>query len=74
MKKGYSKILLNEFVLPDERCLLLPVGMDLNIMAMHAGQERTRSQWQDLLGKVGLEPTFWIPEGGGEGIVEAALT
>ncbi|KAF2238853.1 S-adenosyl-L-methionine-dependent methyltransferase, partial [Viridothelium virens] len=73
MKKGYSKILLNEFILPDRGCPLLPIGMDLNMMAMHAGQERTENQWRALLVKAGLEPTFWFSNGGAEGIIEAHL-
>ncbi|KAL9073516.1 MAG: hypothetical protein Q9157_004721 [Trypethelium eluteriae] len=74
MKKGYSKILLNEFILPDRGCPLLPIGMDLNMMAMHAGQERTENQWRALLVKAGLEPTFWFSNGGAEGIIEAHLS
>jgi len=74
MKKGYSKILLNEFILPDQGSPLFPAGMDLNMMAMHAGQERTENQWRNLLRKAGLEVTkFWYPPGDGEGIVEAEL-
>ncbi|KAI9661682.1 MAG: hypothetical protein M1821_008920 [Bathelium mastoideum] len=73
MKKGYSKVLLNEFIFPDQRCPLLPVGLDLNMMAVHAGQERTKSQWRHLLAKAGLETRFWQPNGGGEGIIEAEL-
>ena len=73
MKKGYSKILLNEFILPDKGCPLLPIGADLNLMALHASQERTIRQWRTLLAKVGLEPHFWLAEGGGEGIIEVDL-
>ncbi|KAL1603442.1 hypothetical protein SLS60_005029 [Paraconiothyrium brasiliense] len=37
-------------------------------------QERTESQWQKLLDIVGLKLVkFWIPPGGGEGIIEAEL-
>ena len=74
MKKGYSKLLLNEFILPDQGCPLFAAGFDLEMMAMHAGQERTERRWSALLAKAGLHVLrFWIPEGGGEGIIETEL-
>lgn len=74
MKPGYSKLLLNEFILPNQACPLFPAGFDLQMMVMHAAQERNESQWKELLGKVGLKVIqFWIPPGGGEGIIEAEL-
>jgi hypothetical protein len=73
MRKGYSKLLLNEFILPDKGSPLFPAGMDLNMMAMHAGQERTQNQWQGLLAKAGLEAKFWYSDGDGEAVVEAEL-
>ncbi|RYP75811.1 hypothetical protein DL770_007328 [Monosporascus sp. CRB-9-2] len=74
MTKGYSKLLLNEFILPDQGCPLFLSGFDLQMMTMHAAQERTKSQWEALLSKAGLKVNkFWVPENGGEGIVEAEL-
>ena len=74
-KRDYSKLLLNEFILPDTGCSLLQAGLDIHMMAMHAGQERTESQWTELLGSEGFRVIkFWSPPGGdGEGIVEAEL-
>ncbi|KAF1948224.1 O-methyltransferase [Byssothecium circinans] len=72
MKAGYSKLLLNEFILPNQGCPLFPAGFDLQMMAMHAAQERTETQWKELLNKAGLKVIrFWIPPGGGEGVIEA---
>jgi hypothetical protein len=74
MTKGYSKLLLNEFIFPEKGCPLLQVGFDLTMMSMHAGLERTEKQWRNLLEKAGLEvKMFWFPAGDGEGIVEAEL-
>ena len=74
MKKGYSKLLLNEFILPNKGCPLFPAGFDLQMMTMHAAQERTESQWRVLLERAGLNVNqFWLPKNGGEGIVEAEL-
>lgn len=74
MKKGYSKLLLNEFILPERGCPLLLSGFDLQMMTIHAGKERTESQWLALLSRVGLTvKKFWVPSSGGEGIIEAEL-
>ena len=74
MKKGSSKLLLNEFILPNKGCPLFPAGFDLQMMTMHAAQERTENQWTSLLQKAGLKVVqFWIPKSGGEGIIEAEL-
>ena len=75
MRKGYSKLLLNELILPDRDCPLSPAGMDLNMLAMHAGMERTQSQWRELLGSAGFEiVNFWPPPGEGEGVIEAVVS
>ena len=74
MKKGYSRILLNEWILPDTNCPLFPAGMDLNMMALHAGMERTERQWRELLDSAGFEiVNFWYPPGDGEGVIEAVF-
>lgn len=42
------------------------------MMLLHAGMERTESQWKELLNEVGLElGGFWTVERGGEGVIEA---
>ena len=45
------------------------------MMSMHAGMERTRSQWTRLLEHEGLRVVeFWLPpERDGEGIIEVEL-
>ena len=75
MEPGYSKILLSETILPDMGCSLLQAGLDIQMMGMHAGMERTRAQWKKLLEGEGFRIVkFWMAPGGdGEGIVEAEL-
>ena len=75
MEPGYSKILLSETVLPDTGCSLLQAGLDIQMMGMHAGMERTRVQWKRLLEGEGFRIVdFWMAPGGdGEGVVEAEL-
>lgn len=75
MEPKYSKILLFEAILPDTGCSLLGADLDIQIMGMHAGIERTRAQWKRLLEGEGFRIVkFWIaPGGNGEGVVEAEL-
>ncbi|KAI9669644.1 MAG: hypothetical protein M1831_007340 [Alyxoria varia] len=94
MKAGYSKLLINDFVLPDAlsassgssvaheptsskrtqpgrnggnnatndadlgllaSSALFPASLDIQMMALNQGIERTERQWRDLLGSAGLE-------------------
>ena len=75
MEPGYSKIFLSEFIFPDTGCSLLQAGLDIQMMGMHAGMERTRAQWKRLLEGEGFRIVeFWMaPGGNGEGVVEAEL-
>ncbi|KAL8788746.1 MAG: hypothetical protein Q9195_007153 [Heterodermia aff. obscurata] len=71
MTPGYSKILLNEFVLPDQGCSMSHALMDINMLAITSGLERTRRQWRDLIDRSGLRISkFRIPVDGGEAIIE----
>lgn len=74
MERGYSKLYMNEWVLPDEGCSLYEATMDIQMMMATNGIERTKDQWTELLRRAGLKvERFWLPEGFGEGIVEASL-
>lgn len=50
-----SAILIDEMVLPDKGVHWHTTQIDLTMMAALASWERTRSQWTDLLGSVGLK-------------------
>lgn len=74
MKKGYSKIIIDDAVLPVEGCPAILGGLDLAMMAMHAGKERTERQWRDMLQQAGLKINkFWPYNASGTGIIEAEL-
>lgn len=76
MKPGYSKILLNEAVLPDRDCPPWFATNDINMMAILSGIQRDRRQWVDLIESVGLElVNVWTSpyEEDAEGIIEAIL-
>lgn len=55
MDPAYSRLLIDEWVLPDSGVNLKAANMDINMMLMFNAIERTKSQWERLLGDVGLE-------------------
>ena len=72
MTPDYSKLIIREFILPDTGVPLYTACTDIRMMLLHAGMERTESQWIELLNEVGLElEGFWTVERGGEGVIEA---
>lgn len=75
MKKGYSRLLIDEQVLPNTGAELHPTMLDLTMMAFFNAMERTERQWQTLLDSVGVEIVkFWRFDGGGtEAVIEAKL-
>lgn len=76
MTPGYSKLYLNEWILPDVGCSLLEASVDIQMMMNNAGMERTQSQWRELLQRAGFQHVkFWLSPGAGFklGIVEASL-
>ena len=76
MTPGYSKILLNEVVLPDMNCGPFFAALDLNMLANLAAMERTKSHWIELVESVGLKVTSVRVSpfpGDAEGIIEAML-
>ncbi|EPE28348.1 S-adenosyl-L-methionine-dependent methyltransferase [Glarea lozoyensis ATCC 20868] len=71
MTRGYSKILLNEYVLKDAGCGMAPAMMDINMLTLCAGMERTEKQWRELVGRAGLVISrIWRPEGDTEAVIE----
>ena len=74
MKTGFSKLLISEFVLADTETALFPASLDLQMMGLHAGMERSEGQWRGLLGEAGLEVVrVWRRVAGGECVIEARL-
>ena len=76
MKAGYSKILLNEAIVPKTDCGSLFAACDIQMMSMHAAGERTRKQWIELLQSVDLEVVqIWSSPYDGEedSVIEAML-
>lgn len=74
MKKGYSNLIIEDFILPMTGCHLLPAMWDMQMMAMLSAMERNENQWRELLGKAGLEiEGFYPPPGDGTGIIVTKL-
>lgn len=74
MKPGYSKLLINEIVIPDENAHRLGTSMDLLMMTVVAAEERTEHKWRHLLPLAGLKLVkIWKFEIGTESLIEAEV-
>lgn len=74
MSHGYSKLLISELVLPQCGAALFPASLDMQMMGLHAGMERSETQWHELLDSEGLEIVkVWQLMPGGESVIEATL-
>lgn len=74
MTPGYSKILINELVIPDQDASAFMTRSDLNMMVHFAAMERSEKQWRELLGQAGLEIiNIWTEEAGSESIIESMI-
>ncbi len=74
MRKGYSKLLIDEMVLPDTNVPPKGAFLDLSMMAIETGAERTSRQWHDLLASAGLRiEKIWPTAYGLEAVIEAEL-
>ncbi|KAJ5710455.1 O-methyltransferase [Penicillium malachiteum] len=74
MKRGYSKLLINEIVIPDEKAHRLGTSMDLLMMTVVAAEERIEHKWRYLLPLAGLKLVkIWKFEISTESLIEAEL-
>lgn len=72
MAPDYSRILIVDFVLPDTDAPLMQAALDIQMMSIGAGVERSERQWKDLLHSVGLEIAgVWKQSPAMESIIEA---
>lgn len=72
--RGYSKLIIEEFVLADRDCAMLQAMWDWEMLIFCNSMERSLSQWTSLLDKAGFKVAkFWPPPGDGQGIIEAEL-
>ncbi|KAL4745383.1 hypothetical protein BDW72DRAFT_198702 [Aspergillus terricola var. indicus] len=74
MKRGYSKILINENVIPSTHAYWETTSLDIIMMADFASQERTEKQWHALVKSVGLKIVkIWTRRRGVESLIECEL-
>jgi len=72
--RGYSKLLINENVIPNRGAKAGSTGLDLLMMSIQCGSERTETDWKVLLESVGFKITkIWLVEEGSESLIEAEL-
>ncbi|KAB8213402.1 S-adenosyl-L-methionine-dependent methyltransferase [Aspergillus novoparasiticus] len=72
MNAEYSRIIITDFALPDKGAALLQASIDIKMMNIGSGMERSEHQWRGLLGAAGLEITgIWSGSPGLESVIEA---
>ena len=72
LKPGYSKILLNEIVIPDEKAGWFETSVDILMMQVHSAQERREREWIGLVDAVGglSVKHIWDVDGAVEKVIE----
>ncbi|KAK3666981.1 hypothetical protein LTR22_002206 [Elasticomyces elasticus] len=74
MDPEYSRLLIDDWVLPDFGASLKATNMDINMMIMFDAMERTKNQWIKLLADVGLEIVeIYSTPGAAESIIETRV-
>ncbi|KAL5041423.1 hypothetical protein BDW71DRAFT_217873 [Aspergillus fruticulosus] len=72
MEPGYSTLIINETIIPDEGCDFSTACISVMMMLQVGARERTERQWRELLATVGLTDVrcYQSPAGGaGEGVI-----
>lgn len=76
LRPGYSKVLINENVIPNTGAYWEATSLDLIMMAIGSG-ERTERHWRELLMSAGLRVVkIWTVRGqsGVESLIECEVT
>lgn len=74
LAKGYSKLLINEVVIPNKGAPAVSTGLDLLLMAVSSSGHRTEKNWQELLDWAGFRLVkVWAFEPGMESLIEAEV-
>lgn len=74
MTPGYSKLLINENVVPDTGAHWQATSLDLVMMIDLAAKERTGQQWHQLIKPAGLKISkIWTPLNSAESVIECEL-
>ncbi|CAM1504819.1 Fc.00g024100.m01.CDS01 [Cosmosporella sp. VM-42] len=74
MKPGYSRILINENVIPSTGAQWEATALDIMMLTLLASRERTRENWETLLSAAGLRIcNIWSVANGVESLIECEL-
>lgn len=74
MTPGYSKLLINENVVPNIGAHWQATSLDMIMMVDLAAKERTEKQWYQVIEPVGLKITkIWTPLDSAESLIECEL-
>ncbi|KAK8109240.1 hypothetical protein PG984_015041 [Apiospora sp. TS-2023a] len=74
MRKGYSRVLINDIALPATGASWAQTTMDVNMMAILSAYERSDAMWTELLTNAGLRVVkIWRDGRGNESLIEAEL-
>lgn len=74
MKPGYSKILINENVIPRTNAYWETTALDMVMLAYFSSKERTEEDWNKLISDAGLKITkIWSGGKGVESLIEVEL-
>lgn len=66
--------MVGNIILSDIAVPLRNSGLDIAMLLLHSGQQRSESEFQELFDSVGLRVIkMWHPPGDGDGIIEAEL-
>lgn len=76
MKPGYSKLLINEIVMPEEGAYWEATALDMVMLTLFSSQERTLPLWRRLLeDKAGLKiARVWSWNRGVQSLIECHLS
>ncbi|GKZ26494.1 hypothetical protein AbraIFM66951_002574 [Aspergillus brasiliensis] len=75
MKPGYSRLLINEFVVPETGAHWEITGLDMMMLALFSSEQRTRAAWYDLIERrAGLRiMQIWDAGTGVESVIECEV-
>lgn len=74
MRPGYSKLLINENVVPSKEAYWETTGLD-SLMMVFGGKERSERDWYELLCPLGLKIiNIWTAQRGVESLIECEVS
>ncbi|KAK6856156.1 S-adenosyl-L-methionine-dependent methyltransferase [Apiospora arundinis] len=74
MKRGYSRLLIVDVVLPPTGASAFQAGMDVSMMGLLSSKERTQGMWEELFSSAGFKILkIWKDPKRYESVIEAEL-